>query len=191
MSNNGIYPSGDRAITADSASGHSGELEMRRRFPGRYRWAEVNLPLMMRPTLPPSLARFIQSLPFFFIATSNADGHCDASFRGRDYDDSGHALPAIQVLNEKQLVFPDFSGNGLYNSLGNILTNPHIGMLFMDFAHQRRARVNGLAELIPANDDIRRIWPQAQSAILVTVEQAYGNCPARIPQMEMIEGSDR
>lgn len=163
---------------------------MRRRFPSHYRWNEHNLPSMMRPALSPSLARFIEAQPFFFIATSSPGGHCDASFRGRNYENR-QPLPALKVIDEQHLIFPDYAGNGLYNSLGNILINPRIGMLFVDFAHQRRARVNGLAALIDPSEAVKATWPQAQAAIVVTVEQAFGNCAARIPQMHMVEGSDQ
>ncbi|MCL2310031.1 MAG: pyridoxamine 5'-phosphate oxidase family protein [Proteobacteria bacterium] len=180
-----------RAAAPDNPLGHTGELEMRRRFPGRYRWDERNLSSMMSTLISTSMARFIEAQSFFFIATASADGHCDASFRGREYDTSGTPLPALKTINERQLIFPDHSGNGLYNSLGNILSNPHIGMLFIDFEQQRRARINGIAAIVGANDETRKIWPTARNAVLVTVEQAYGNCQARIPRMEMIEGSDR
>ncbi len=167
----------------DSALGHEGELEMRRRFPSSYNWDAHRLEAMMRPRLSAGMARFAEEQPFFFIATSDSAGHCDSSFRGQEQTEDGTVLPALRVIDEKHLVFPDFSGNGLYNSLGNILENPHIGMLFIDFARQRRIRVNGTAEVRPADDEIRRIWPGAQAAVFVTIEQAYGNCSARIPHL--------
>lgn len=169
--------------------GHPGELELRAELPSRYRWDEHNLSLMMRPDMPAGFARFIEAQPFFFIATSDASGHCDASFRGRDYGATG-PLPALKVLDAKTLVFPDFPGNGLYNSLGNIRVNPHVGMLFMDFERQRRVRLNGRAEIRAPKETERRTWPAAQAVVEVTVEQAYGNCSARIPRMKMVEESD-
>ncbi len=180
----------DPTSVPDNPHGHAGELEMRQRYPSRYHWNDANLEAMMRPVISPSLGRFIEAQPFFFIATANADGHCDSSFRGREYNASGQPLPAVRVIDQNRLVFPDFSGNGLYNSLGNVLQNPHIGMLFIDFNLQRRSRVNGTAEIRQADAEVRQVWPLAQAAVVVTVEQAYGNCPARIPRMLMVEGSD-
>ena len=87
-------------------------------------------------------------------------------------------------------MLPDFSGNVLYNSPGNIRANPHIGMLFMDFERQRRARVNGIAHVDALDEVARQIWPHAQAVIRVEVEQAYGNCAARIPRLRMVAGSD-
>lgn len=177
-------------MTADNPLGHDGELTMRRRLPGPYHWDEAGLRQMMRPVISPGLTAFIEAQPFFFIATANAQGHCDSSFRSREYTAGGIPLLASKVLDEKHLMFPDFPGNGLYNSLGNIATNPHIGMLFIDFTRQRRARVNGTAEVIAATPEIREVWPQAQAAVLVTVEQAFGNCPARIPRLVPVPDSD-
>lgn len=174
----------------DTPLSHEGELRLRRTFPSRHSWDDASLRRMLRPVISPGLAAFIQAQPFFFIATADANGHCDASFRGREYTAGGAPLPAIKVLSESRLVFPDFSGNGLYQSLGNIQQNPHIGLLFMDFDHQRRARVNGRAEITPADVVVRQWWPQAQAAVWVTVEQAFGNCPARIPRMTMVPESD-
>ncbi|MEN3929919.1 pyridoxamine 5'-phosphate oxidase family protein [Microvirga sp. W0021] len=177
-------------IIPDPVLGNEGEKQMRKQFPSRYQWDEHTLPGMLRSTIPRGLAKFIEEQAFFFIATSSSDGHCDASFRGREFSVDGESQPACLVINEKTIIFPDFSGNGLYNSLGNILTNPHIGMLFIDFQRQRRARVNGRATIRKADTAILEIWPMAQAVIEVEVEQAYGNCPARIPRMLFIEGSD-
>ena len=177
-------------MTPDNPLGHDGELAMRQRFPSHYHWDEPTLRQMMRPVIAPSLAVFIEAQPFFFIATADAEGHCDSSFRGREHTASGEPLPAVKVLDERHLMFPDFPGNGLYNSLGNITVNPHIGLLFIDFTRQRRARVNGTAQIIPATPEVREVWPLAQAAVVVTVEQAYGNCAARIPRLLPVPGSD-
>lgn len=180
----------DLGAVPDRALGHDGELDMRERFPGPYHWNETNLAAMMQPRISPALARFIEAQPFFFIATANRDGHCDCSFRGREYSLAGRPLPALKVLDAQKLIFPDFSGNGLYNSLGNIRVNPHIGMLFMDFEHQRRARLNGIATIALPDPQAAALWPTAQVCIEVRVEQAYGNCPARIPRMQIHQDSD-
>jgi predicted pyridoxine 5'-phosphate oxidase superfamily flavin-nucleotide-binding protein len=175
---------------ADSRSGHSGELRMRERFPSAHQWNEASANGMIRDRIPLGLARFIEEQQFFFIATANMQGHCDASFRGREYSAFGKPLPAALVVDEFHLIFPDYPGNGLYNSLGNIAENPHIGMLFMDFQRQRRARVNGKATIVPADAEVRETWPMAQAVVVVRVEQAYPNCPARIPKLTVAPESD-
>lgn len=178
---------GLRMLAPDTPLGHPGELEMRARFPSDYRWDDHSLAALMHPVIQPALARFIQSLPFFFLATANAEGHCDCSFRGQEHDATGAPLPVIRLVDERRLIFPEFPGNGLYNSMGNIQVNPHVGLLFIDFERRRRARINGVAQILGANDEIRAQWPGAQAAVLVTVEQSYGNCSTRIPQMRVVD----
>jgi len=123
------------------------------------------------------LRRYLESLDFFFIATADKDGNCDCSYRG--------GYPALKVLDETTLVFPDYPGNGAFQSLGNILENPHIGMLFIDFTHQQRLRINGKAKLL---DDPRlcALFPGAIQVVKVEVEQVYRNCSARIPKLARI-----
>lgn len=172
------------SIRKDMPFGNPGEMEMRERLPSHYQWDENSITFMIRPEIAPSLAHFLEIQPFFFIATADEYGHCDASFRGTETaPNSDELLPVCKVLNPKTLVFPDYSGNGLYNSLGNILRNPHIGMVFVDFSRISRARINGRASIKDPTAEILHIWPRAQAYVQVDVEQAYGNCPARIPRM--------
>ena len=70
-------------------------------------------------------ARFIASLRFFFLATADAQGRPDCSFKGGD---PGFA----RVLAPDRLAFPDYDGNGMFKSLGNIRANPRVGLLFID-----------------------------------------------------------
>lgn len=168
---------------------HEGELEAQRRFGAEGYWNEHNLG-MIRDNIPLAWAGFLEAQAFFFIATANDRGECDCSFRGREFNASGQPYPLLKVLDDKTLVFPDYSGNKLYNSLGNILVNPHIGMLFVDFRHRSRARVNGIAEIIEDKRAYEDIWPLAQRYIRVTVQQAYPNCKARIPKMNFAPLTD-
>lgn len=168
---------------------HPGELEAQRRFGAEGYWNDHNLG-MIRDHLAPAWAAFLEAQAFFFIATANDRGECDCSFRGREFNASGQPYPLLKVLDAKTLVFPDFSGNKLYNSLGNILVNPHIGMLFVDFQNRSRARVNGAAEIIEDRRTHEDIWPMAQRYVRVTVQQAYPNCKARIPKMNLTPLTD-
>ncbi len=168
---------------------HEGEREAQRRFGAEGYWDEARLG-MIRDAIPPAWAAFLEAQAFFFIATANHRGECDCSFRGREINARGQACPLLRVLDAKTLVFPDFSGNRLYNSLGNLLVNPHIGMLFVDFANRSRARVNGAAEIIEDRRAYEDIWPMAQRYVRVTVQQVYPNCRARIPKMQLAPTTD-
>jgi predicted pyridoxine 5'-phosphate oxidase superfamily flavin-nucleotide-binding protein len=169
---------------------HEGEIEAQKRFGVEGSWNTHNINAMFRDNIPPNLAAFIESLPFFFIATANTIGECDCSFRGREHDVSGRPYPLVKVIDKKTLVFPDYRGNKLYNSLGNIIVNGHIGILFIDFQSRTRVRVNGRAEIIESQTDYSDIWPLAQRHVSVTAEQVYGNCKARIPRMTLVPPAD-
>jgi uncharacterized protein len=173
-------------IKPDTQLGHAGEKELRQRFGTERRWDDFTLTERIEPFVAGKLAIFIEAQPFFFIATASAAGHCDANFRGTEPGPDGQLLPAIKLLDPRTLIFPDYAGNGLYNSLGNIIENPHIGLLFINFEFQRRARVNGIATLIEADEEIRAIWPRAKAAVKVEIEQAYDNCAARIPRLKPV-----
>ncbi len=168
---------------------HPGELEAHRLFGVADHWASHD-PAFIRDRIPETWGRFLEEQPFFFMATANRVGECDCSFRGREFNASGDAYPLLKVFDPKTLVFPDFSGNKLYNSLGNILDNPHIGMLFVDFQNRIRARVNGRATILEDKAAYAHIWPQALRYVHVEVTQAYPNCKARVPKMSLAPWSD-
>ncbi len=126
-------------------------------------------------SLTESLTHYIESLDFFFIATCNRAGACDSSYRGKR-----QGVPAVKVLDEKTIIFPDYLGNGSFRSLGNLLENPHIGMLFMDLKSGLRIRVNGEAEI---SDDPAwlEMFPNSLQTVKVTVQEVYKqNRPATI-----------
>lgn len=123
------------------------------------------------------LRRYVESMDFFFIATADKAGNCDCNFRG--------ASPAVKVLDDTTLIFPDYPGNGAFHSLGNILENPHIGILFIDFTYQQRLRINGSAEVLD-DADLLAFFPGSIQVVKVTIEQVYRNCSARIPKFTKI-----
>src|SRR5882672_5689642 len=83
---------------------------------------------------------FIHRCPMFFIATADAHGHPDCSYKG--------GLPGfVRVIDDRTLAIPDYDGNGMYRTWGNVLVNPHVGLMFLDFEQPKRLRVNGTAEL--------------------------------------------
>lgn len=169
---------------------HEGELDAQRRFGAEGFWSESSLSAMFRDTMSKGLADFIERLPFFFIATANDLGECDCSFRGREFNVSGEPYPLVKVINQNTLLFPDYPGNKLFNSLGNILVNPQIGMLFIDFERRARVRINGTVEIVENLSLISSIWPLAQRYVRVTPIQVYGNCSARIPKMVLVPPTD-
>lgn len=162
-----------------------GERLAHRMFGVEHFWQRHDFNSMFNASLSKGMIAFVKPLPFFFIATANKEGKCDCSFRGRDYDASGKAYPLLKVLDTRTLIFPDFSGNNFFNSLGNILVNGHIGMLFIDFNLRLRLRINGAAHIVTDCNLYKEEWPTAQRFVQVKVEQAYGNCPSRIPRLKL------
>ena len=162
---------------------HAGELEAQQKFNEKRSWSKqaiAGLNQMFKEAIDDETAYTIEGFKFFFIATSNNTGECDCSYRGTEEDNTGRLLPAVHVIDSKTLIFPDYSGNMIYNSLGNIIDNPHIGMLFINFETALRIRVNGSARIIEDKSVYHHIWPQALRYIEVKVQQVYFNCQKRI-----------
>ena len=83
---------------------------------------------------------FIEARPMLFVATADANGNPECSYKG--------GLPGfVRILDDKMLAFPDYDGNGMYRSWGNVLVNPQVGLLFLDFETPKRIRVNGTARI--------------------------------------------
>lgn len=121
--------------------------------------------------------KFIAQSPFFFLATADAAGRPDCSYKG--------GRPGfVQVLAPDLLVFPDYDGNGMYRSLGNIRSNPWVGLLFIRFERPARLRVNGRAEVV-TDDPLLAQLPGAQRLVRVRVGRVFPNCPRYIHPMAL------
>ena len=121
---------------------------------------------------------FIESMPYFFIATADADGRPDCSFKG--------GLPGfVRVTGPAELAFPDYDGNGMFKSLGNLVVNANVGLLFIALhGKPRRLRVNGSAQ-VRANDPLISHTVGAQLIVRVTARAIFPNCPRYIPEMQL------
>lgn len=124
---------------------------------------------------------FIERSPMFFVATADAQGRPDCSYKG--------GLPGfVRVLDETTLAFPDYDGNGMYRSWGNVLVNPAVGLLFLDFENPRRIRVNGTAKVVE-DDPLRAEFPGSVFIVRVHAEMIFPNCPRYLHKMQMVESS--
>jgi len=123
----------------------------------------------------------IEEAPFFFLATADAGGAPECSFRG--------GLPGfVRITGPSEIAFPDYDGNGMFKSLGNVLINPQVGLLFISFEHQRRLRLNGIAYL-SVDDPLRSEFPGARLLVRVKAREIFANCPRYIHRMELQEQS--
>jgi uncharacterized protein len=124
---------------------------------------------------------FIARSPMFFLATADADGHPDCSYKG--------GLPGfVRVLDATTLAIPDYDGNGMYRSWGNVVVNPHVGLLFLDFENPKRLRLNGTAQ-VSESDPLLAEYPGAVFIIRVTATRIFPNCPRYIHKMKLVEHS--
>ena len=125
---------------------------------------------------------FIESLGFFFVATADGEGRPDCSFKG--------GPPGfVRIAAPDLLVWPDYDGNGMFKSLGNIRANPHVGLLFLAMGEApKRLRVNGTA-VVSDDDPLLAQIPGAQLLIRVTPVDIFPNCPRYVPNLQLVEPS--
>ena len=124
---------------------------------------------------------FIGRCAMFFIATADADGRPDCSYKG--------GLPGfVRVLDERTLALPDYDGNGMYRTWGNVRVNPRVGLLFLDFEQPKRLRVNGTAS-IALDDPLRGEWPGCVFVVRIAAERIFPNCPRYLHRMQLLEHS--
>jgi predicted pyridoxine 5'-phosphate oxidase superfamily flavin-nucleotide-binding protein len=118
---------------------------------------------------------FIESATMFFLATADEHGHPDVSYKG--------GVPGfVRVVDERTLAFPSYDGNGQFRTLGNIVVNPNVALLFVDFEHPNRMRITGRASLQEAGPD-----DEHDALVAVTVDQIWPNCPRYVHRMHLEE----
>lgn len=161
---------------------HDGNRELQDRF-GSRALADRLEEKVRRSRFTDDDAAFIAAQGFFFLATADAEGRPDCSFKGGA---PGFARVAAPDL----LVWPDYDGNGMFKSLGNILANPQVGLLFIAMGEApKRLRVNGTAEVV-RDDPAMAAIPGAQLLVKVTPVDIFPNCPRYIPRMQVLERSE-
>jgi len=152
---------------------HVGNRRLQEEF-GSRRLADRLERVTFREAFTDSDRAFVEGAGFFFLATADAEGRPDCSFKG--------GMPRfVRVTGPAELAFPDYDGNGMFKSLGNLLVNPAVGMLFIDMGEKpRRLRVNGMATVVrdgPALAD----FTGAQLLVRVAARAIFPNCPRYIP----------
>lgn len=125
--------------------------------------------------------QFIENAAFFFFATASSDGRPSVSHKGG---------PAglVRVVGPAELAYPDYDGNGMFMSLGNVLENPNVSLLFIDFENPRRLVVQGTAS-IHREDPLLERTTGAQLIVRITAHAIYPNCPRYIHRMKLLEPS--
>ncbi len=127
-----------------------------------------------------NVATFIRQSPFAVMASSDAEGNCDASPKGG-------APGFIKIIDERTLLIPDIGGNYLFQSYSNFESNPRVGLVFMIPGIEVTARVNGRISVLES-DDVSERGVEAElkmtdknseirQGILLLVDEAYFHCP--------------
>jgi len=140
--------------------------------------------------LNPAMIELVGRMDLAFVATADAAGECDSSLRA--------GPPGfIQVLGEQLIAYPEYRGNGVMASMGNISENPHIGVLLVDFVRDLIGlHVNGRARIV-ADEDLRERYPDIEAEelrgrrpqrwVVVAVEEAYIHCRKHIPRLQPVD----
>lgn len=164
--------------------GSDGERELQDRYGTQDRAARFYNDQVL-DHLNPTMIEFIGRMEMAFIATADKHGECDASFRAGE--------PGfLHVIDERTIAYPEYRGNGVLASLGNILENPHVGILLIDFVRDLIGlHINGSARIV-ADDTLRKLTPAlpanakgrtAQRWVVVDIEEAYIHCRKHIPHL--------
>jgi len=164
----------------DSIMYHEGNRRLQDQFESRR--ISDRLETFTRTQFTPDDRLFIQSMPYFFLATADADGRPDCSFKG--------GMPGfVAVTGPSELAFPDYDGNGMFKSLGNILVNAEVGILFIAMhGKPQRLRVNGTAT-VSREDPLLLRTVGAQLIVRVAARAIFPNCPRYIPTMQWEDAS--
>ena len=124
---------------------------------------------------------FIEDADMFFLATAGPDGQPTVGYRGGD--------PGfVRIVDERTIAFPNYNGNGMYVAMGNVLRNPKVGMLFIDFERGNRLRYHGEAS-IDLEDPLAADFEGAQFVVRVRATEIYSNCPRYVHKMQRVERS--
>lgn len=159
---------------------HDGSRALQDRFDSR-RIADRLVEVTVHDNFTADDRAFIERAPMFFLATADAHGWPDCSYKG-----GGPGF--VRVVEPTTLAFPSYDGNGMFRSLGNVLVNPKVGLLFIDFERQNRLRIRGTASLHD-DDELLEAFDGAQLVVHVTADAIFPNCPRYIHRMKLMEQS--
>jgi len=158
---------------------HQGQRECQDRYDTRRladRLAEAS-----SDTFGEAFTAFIEARDMFFIASTDADGMPDCSYKGGD--------PGfVRIVDDSTLAFPVFDGNGMFLTLGNLQVNPHVGLLFIDFETGTRLRVNGEAS-IDFDDPLVDSYQGALCVVRVRPRAIFANCRRYVHEYTKISPS--
>lgn len=135
----------------------------------------------MKGQLSEESSRFIKEQKLFFISTIAKNGQPTVSYKGG-------AKGFVKVVDQKTIAYPGYEGNGMFLTSGNILSNPKVGLLFIDFENPQRLRVHGTASF-HFEDDLLSSYEEAKYIVRINITCVFDNCSRYIHKMQLIEES--
>ena len=164
-----------------SALYHDGNRRLQDEFDSR-RIADRLEAVNLRTAFSDRDRQFIESACFFFLATADQSGQPNVSHKG--------GMPGfVRVVGPAELAYPDYDGNGMFMSLGNVAVNPKVGLLFIDFERPRRLVVHADARF-SRDDPLMSLTVGAQMIVRLQATAIYPNCPRYIPRMRLLDPSE-
>jgi uncharacterized protein len=121
---------------------------------------------------------FVASRDLFFLATVDNEGRPTVSYKGGP-------VGLVKVVDEKTLAFPGFDGNGMFYSLGNIVGQQHVGLLFIDFERPHRFRVQGRAKF-ERESPLLSEWVEAKYVVTIDIDRVWVNCPRYVHRYQRV-----
>jgi predicted pyridoxine 5'-phosphate oxidase superfamily flavin-nucleotide-binding protein len=174
--------------------GSDGEHRLQEKY-GTEKRAEAFYQNQVLNELNSDMMKFISNQEMVFISTADKKGECDCSFR---FGTAGF----VHVVDSHTVLYPEYRGNGVMASLGNLVENPNIGLMFIDFfRHTIGLHVNGKARIIEnetllslqnvplglkesqSNPSLRR----PERWVKIEVEEAYIHCSKHIPLLQKLD----
>jgi predicted pyridoxine 5'-phosphate oxidase superfamily flavin-nucleotide-binding protein len=128
--------------------------------------------------LTPEEQAFVASRDMFFLATVDKEGRPTVSYKGGP-------VGLVNVVDDHTLAFPGFDGNGMFYSMGNIVGQGHVGLLFIDFETPHRFRVQGRATF-ERDDPLMGTWKEAKYIVRVTCDRVWVNCPRYVHKYQRV-----
>ena len=126
-------------------------------------------------------AEFIHSRNMFYLSTIDELGYPSCSYKGGD-------LGFVRVIDSGTVVFPNYDGNGMFMSMGNIQAKAKVGLLFIDFETPQRLRLRGEASLLREGPMLDS-YPGANLVVEISVNHVWVNCPRYVHRMQPLEQS--
>ena len=145
------------------------------------RLADKEIELIIHNEITDGDRAFIESRDMLFLATVDREGRPQCSYKGG-------APGFVKVVDQRTIGFPSYDGNGMFLSMGNILENSKIGVLFIDFENPQRLRLNGTAT-VHEDDVLLPEYHEAQFIVRVQVESLFVNCARYVHRFKRLESS--